>query len=229
MAPWTELTQQKYGFNMGHGKARCETGLYVVEMAILASTVWRREGKRTLFFLKCDKPSRPHTALSHLGFTFLTLVLYKLAQSGRTIYSQRLDRKHCKMLVGFLTRHINLHYMLHKIRRAKAPSCRRCGAEKDTLVHILCECLALEKIRIKTFGFARMDSDQIKGTRLSSIMTLNKGAGLLNSPINLNERDKAIGPKGLSPGVLIRIQLAKKKYHIFQRAASIFEYSQMEL
>ncbi len=27
----------------------------------------------------------------------------------------KLDRKHCRMLVGLLTRHINLQYMLHKM------------------------------------------------------------------------------------------------------------------
>ncbi len=47
--------------------------------------------------------------------------------------------------------------------------------------HILLECLVLEKIRMQTLGFARIDSDQIKDTRLSSIVTFGKGAGLLNS------------------------------------------------
>ncbi len=85
------------------------------------------------------------------------------------------------MLEGFLTGLINLHYMLHKMRRAKNPSCRRRGAEKETLEHILYECLTLEKIRMHTLGFARMDLDQIKLARLSSIVALDKGTGLLNS------------------------------------------------
>ncbi len=68
------------------------------------------------------------------------------------------ESKHCRMLVGLLAGHINLHYMLHKMRRGKIPSCR-CGAEKETFEHILCECLALEKIRMHTLGFARMDPD----------------------------------------------------------------------
>ncbi len=64
-----------------------------------------------------------------------------------------------------LTQYINVHYMLHKMRRAKNPSCRRCAAEKETSEHILCECLVLEKIRMQTFGFARIDLDQIKELR----------------------------------------------------------------
>ncbi len=85
------------------------------------------------------------------------------------------------MLVGLLTRRINLHYMLHKIRKANNASCRRCDAEKEMSEHYLCECLVLEKIRRQTFGFARMDTNQIKEVGLSSIVALGKGTILLNS------------------------------------------------
>ncbi len=84
------------------------------------------------------------------------------------------------MLVGFLTGRINLHYILHKMRRAKNLSCRRCDAEKETSEHILCECPMLEKIRMQTLGFVRMDPDQV---RLSSIVALGKEAELLNNPL----------------------------------------------
>ncbi len=84
------------------------------------------------------------------------------------------------MLVGLLTWHINLQ--LYEMSRAKTLSCRRCGAEKETSVHILCEWLALEKIRMQTLGFARMDPDQIQ-ERLSNIVALSKGAGQLNSSL----------------------------------------------
>ncbi len=83
------------------------------------------------------------------------------------------------MLVGLLTEHINLQYMLHKMRRAKTPLCRRCSAEKETSVHILCKCAMLEKVRMQTLGFARMDPEQIKEARLSGIAALGKEAGLL--------------------------------------------------
>ncbi len=86
------------------------------------------------------------------------------------------------MLVGLLTGRINLHYMLHKMRRGKNPSCRRCHAEKEMLEHILCECLVLEKISMQTLDFVRMDSDQIKEAKLSNIVAFGEGAGLLNSP-----------------------------------------------
>ncbi len=84
------------------------------------------------------------------------------------------------MLGGLITRHINLQYMLHKIRRTKTPRCRKCGAEKETLVHNLCECPLLEKVEMRTLDFARTDLQLIKEKRLSEIMVFGKGAGLLN-------------------------------------------------
>ncbi len=47
--------------------------------------------------------------------------------------------------------------------------------------YILRECLGMEKIRMQTFGFARMDPNQIKEARLSRIVAFGKGAGLLNN------------------------------------------------
>ncbi len=73
--------------------------------------------------------------------------------------------------------------MLHKIGRAKTPSCKRCGVEKETSVHILCECPVLEKLRMQTLGFARMDPEQIKEARVNGIVSLGKGTGFLNSPL----------------------------------------------
>ncbi len=52
-------------------------------------------------------------------------------------FMSKLDRKHCRMLVEQLTQHINLYYMMHTMRRAKTPSCKRSGAEMETLAHIL--------------------------------------------------------------------------------------------
>ncbi len=68
--------------------------------------------------------------------------------------------------------------MLHKVRRTKTPSCRRCGAEKETSVHILCECRMLEKVKMQILSFAMMDPEQIKEAKLSGIVALGKGAGL---------------------------------------------------
>ncbi len=87
------------------------------------------------------------------------------------------------MLLGLLTGHINLQYILYKMRRAETRSCRRCDAEKETSVHILCECPVLEEERMQTLGFTGMDPEQIKEARLSRIMAPGERVGLLNSPL----------------------------------------------
>ncbi len=62
-----------------------------------------------------------------------TSQLFLEAPTDRYVYFiSKLDRKHCRMLVGLLTGHI----ILHKMGRAQNPSCRRCGAKKETLKHI---------------------------------------------------------------------------------------------
>ncbi len=65
----------------------------------------------------------------------------------------------------------------------KTLSCRRCGAEKETSAHILCECPVLEEVRMWTLDFGKMDPEQIKDARLSGIVVLGRGAELLNSPL----------------------------------------------
>ncbi len=40
------------------------------------------------------------------------------------------------------------------------------------------ECPVLEKVRMQTLGFAKMDPEQIKDARLSGIVALGKGTGL---------------------------------------------------
>ncbi len=58
--------------------------------------------------------------------------------------------------------------------------CRKGGVGAS--VHILCECPVLEKVRMQTLGFARMNPEEIKEGRLSGIVALGEGAGFLNSP-----------------------------------------------
>ncbi len=84
------------------------------------------------------------------------------------------------MLEGLLTRHINLYYMLRKMRKARNPSCKRYDVENETSEHILCECLVLEKIRMQTLCFARMDlRDETKqycgSCKLSLVFEKNEG------------------------------------------------------
>ncbi len=94
---------------------------------------------------------------------------------------------------------------------------------KGNVIHILRECPVLEKVKMQTLSFARMDPEQIKEARMSGIVAFGKEAGLLNSPMNLNERYRAMG---LSPGVPIEIHLSqkkkKKKIYIYNHQSKTF-------
>ncbi len=63
---------------------------------------------------------------------------------------------------------------------------------------------------MQTLGFARMDLYKIKKARLSNIVALGKGAGLLNSPHKFKEKRKSNGPEGLSLKVPIGSHPQKK-------------------
>ncbi len=49
------------------------------------------------------------------------------------------------------------------------------------------------KVRVQTLGFVRMDPEQIKETRLSGIVALGKGAGLLNSSLGAGLLNSSLG------------------------------------
>ncbi len=97
-------------------------------------------------------------------------------------FISKLDRKHCRMLVGLLIGHINLQYMLHKIRRAKTPSRRRYGVEKETSVHILWNAWCW-KGKDADLGFCQDRSGTNKRYATEWDRAFNKRAQLLNSPL----------------------------------------------
>ncbi len=51
-----------------------------------------------------------------------------------------------------------------------SPSCRKCSAEKETSVYILCTCATSERVSNKTPGRAQIELDQIKEVRLRVIV-----------------------------------------------------------
>ncbi len=81
------------------------------------------------------------------------------------------------MLVGFLTGHIHLYSMLHKMRRAKTTHVEDVVQKRKRRYTFYVNVRHWKRsFRIQTLGFARMDLDQVKEARLSSIVVLGKGA-----------------------------------------------------
>ena len=56
------------------------------------------------------------------------------------------------------------------------PTCRKCGTEKETSVHILCECEALVSFNLGSFS---SDPEDIRKLSIGAIWNFAKGTGLL--------------------------------------------------
>jgi predicted Zn-ribbon and HTH transcriptional regulator len=63
-----------------------------------------------------------------------------------------LTRAQSRVVTGLLTGHSTLRRHLHLMGLTDSPLCRKCGAEDETSVHILCRCEALASIRQAQLG-----------------------------------------------------------------------------
>jgi len=59
------------------------------------------------------------------------------------------------------------------------PTCRKCGTEEETSVHILCECEALASLRHTHLGSFFLYPENIKKLRVEAIWNFAKGTELL--------------------------------------------------
>jgi hypothetical protein len=59
------------------------------------------------------------------------------------------------------------------------PTCRKCGTEEETSVHILCECEALAALRYTYLVSFFLDLEDIKVLGMGAIWNFAKGTGLL--------------------------------------------------
>ena len=61
-------------------------------------------------------------------------------------------RTQSRVVIGLLTGHNTLRRHLYVIGLSNNPTCRKCGTEEETSVHILCECEALASLRHAYLG-----------------------------------------------------------------------------
>jgi hypothetical protein len=87
------------------------------------------------------------------------------------------NRTQSRAITGLLTGH-NLRRYLHLMGLSDSPLCRRCGAEDETSVHILCECEALASLRHVYLGSFFLEPEDIKGISLGVIWNFSKATGL---------------------------------------------------
>jgi len=88
------------------------------------------------------------------------------------------DRTQSRAVTGFLTRHNILRRRLHLLGMMDSPLCRRCGAEEEASVYVLCECVVLASLRHTYLGSSFLEPEVIKSISLGAIWNLSKETGL---------------------------------------------------
>jgi ribonuclease HI len=80
------------------------------------------------------------------------------------------NRVQIRRVTGFLTGHCKLNQHLHRIRVTDDPSCRLCYLEDETARHMLTECDALARSRLKHIGSYFPTDGEIVACPLSALI-----------------------------------------------------------
>lgn len=72
-----------------------------------------------------------------------------------------LNKKDLSTITGLLTGHCPSRYHLKHLKLVQNDTCRFCKLERETSEHLLCECSALFRCRLKTLGRAILQPSEI--------------------------------------------------------------------
>jgi hypothetical protein len=89
------------------------------------------------------------------------------------------NRTQSRAVIGLPTGHNNLRRQLHVMGLSNNPTCRMCGNEEESSVHILCECEALASLRHLHLGSFFLEPEDIRVLGVGAIWNFAKGTGLL--------------------------------------------------
>jgi ribonuclease HI len=82
----------------------------------------------------------------------------------------KLSRNQLRIITGVFTGHFGVRSQLAKMGLSDDLDCRMCGEEDETMKHLLCECHALARLRMKTFGTGHPEPKEFKALPLNSII-----------------------------------------------------------
>ena len=71
------------------------------------------------------------------------------------------NRAQSRVVIGLLTGHKTLRRHLYIMGLSNNPTCRKCGTEEETSVHILCECEGLASLIHAHLGSFFLDPENI--------------------------------------------------------------------
>jgi hypothetical protein len=71
------------------------------------------------------------------------------------------NRTQCRVVIGLLTGHNILKRHLYIMGLSSNPTCRKCGTEEETSVHVLCKCEDLASLRHENLGSFFLDPKDV--------------------------------------------------------------------
>jgi len=89
------------------------------------------------------------------------------------------NKTQSRVVLGLLTGHNSLRRHLYIMGQSNNPTCRKCGTEEETSVHIFCECEALASLIHTYLGSFFLDPEDIRKLSIGAIWNFAKGTGLL--------------------------------------------------
>jgi hypothetical protein len=89
------------------------------------------------------------------------------------------NRTQSRAVIGLLTAHNTVRRHLHVMGLSNDPTCRNCGTEEETSVHILCECEALASLRHRFLGYFFLNPEDITVLGVGASWSFAKGTRIL--------------------------------------------------
>ena len=83
-----------------------------------------------------------------------------------------------RIVVQLVTGHNHLNYHKHKMGLIPNATCRRCGRDDETSLHVLSQCLAIAGIRLQTLGSALLKPEEIRSLLAGDILGFLRRSGI---------------------------------------------------
>ena len=89
------------------------------------------------------------------------------------------NKTQSRVVIGLLTGHNTLRRQLYITGLNNNLTCRKCGTEEETSVHILCECEVLASLRHAHLVSFFLDPEDIRELGIGAMWNFGKRTGLL--------------------------------------------------
>jgi len=110
------------------------------------------------------------------------------------------NRTQSKVVTGLLTGHNTLRRYLYTLGLSNNCTCRKCGIEEETSVHILCECEDLASNRHTYLGSFFLYPEDIRKLSIGAIWNFDKEQGSSDLVQNMGHKGPVLRPRCIGPG-----------------------------